>query len=170
MLPKKIKQFIARIDGEGYQGETQEVTIPKLTRKMEEYRAGGMLAPIEIDLGLEKLTCEITMGASMPALTGKFGICNTDGVKLRLMASAQSDDSCDTEGIEIAMTGRFSEIDGGSWKAGEDTTTKYTVAISTYKYLSEGKTILDIDVKRLIYIANGVDLYAEHRKNLGMSY
>lgn len=34
------------VDGRGYAGRAQEVTLPKLAVKTEEHRAGGLDAPI----------------------------------------------------------------------------------------------------------------------------
>jgi P2 family phage contractile tail tube protein len=170
MLPHKLKAMMMYDDAQEYQGQTQEITVPKLALKMEEYRSGGMLGPVSVDLGLEALSCEITMGANMVEMTKQFGLCDIEAVPLQLRGSGQADDECSTEAIEIAIRGRWSEIDGGSWKAGEDTTTKYTCQIATYKYISNGKTILDIDLKRMIFIVNGTDLYAAHRANIGLSY
>jgi len=170
MLPKKLKAMMLFDDSKNYQGETQEMTVPKLALKMEEYRSGGMLGPVKVDLGLEALSCEITMGANMVDMTKQFGLCNTEAVPLRLMGSGQADDECITDAIEIVVRGRWSEIDGGSWKAGEDTTTKYTCQIATYKYMINGETIIDVDMKRMIFIVNGKDLYEEHRRNIGLTY
>ena len=49
-MTKILKNFNLFVDGRGYAGRTEEVTPPKLTIKTEELRAGGMDAPISIDL------------------------------------------------------------------------------------------------------------------------
>ena len=48
-MPNVLKHFATFIDGTSYVGEVQEITPPKLTRKMEEFRAGGMRLPVDID-------------------------------------------------------------------------------------------------------------------------
>ncbi len=55
MLPKILRNFNVFVDGRGYAGKIEEITLPKLTIKTEEYRAGGMDIPISIDMGMEKL-------------------------------------------------------------------------------------------------------------------
>ena len=55
MIPKILKNFNLFIDGRGYAGKCDEVNPPKLNIKSEEYRAGGLDAPIPIDMGMEKL-------------------------------------------------------------------------------------------------------------------
>ncbi len=50
MLPKILRNFNVFVDGRGYAGKIDEITLPKLTIKTEEYRAGGMDIPINIDI------------------------------------------------------------------------------------------------------------------------
>ena len=60
-MTKILKNFNLFVDGRGYAGRAEEVTPPKLTIKTEELRAGGMDAPISIDLGMEKLECGFSL-------------------------------------------------------------------------------------------------------------
>ena len=45
MLPKILKNFNVFVDGRGYAGRVDEITLPKLTIKTEEYQGAGMSAP-----------------------------------------------------------------------------------------------------------------------------
>jgi P2 family phage contractile tail tube protein len=45
-LPRKIKNFATFVDGTNFVGEMPEVSLPKLARKTEDYRSGGMNAPV----------------------------------------------------------------------------------------------------------------------------
>ncbi len=68
-LPRKLKNFVLFNDGNAYIGEVPEVTLPKLTRKMEDYRAGGMNGSVKLDMGMEGLAMEWTAaGFNMSAL------------------------------------------------------------------------------------------------------
>ena len=58
-LPRVLKAFAAFVDGTNYMGEVPEVTLPTLSRKMEEYRAGGMQGPVDLDFGQEKMEAEL---------------------------------------------------------------------------------------------------------------
>ena len=62
---RKLKQLMMFNDGNAYVGDTVSITPPKLTRKFEEYRAGGMNRPVSIDMGGEKLEMEATYGGFM---------------------------------------------------------------------------------------------------------
>ena len=49
-LPSKLKNFNLFNDGHSYMGQVDEVVLPKLTAKMEEWRGGGMDAPVDIGM------------------------------------------------------------------------------------------------------------------------
>lgn len=57
-LPSKLKNLNLFNDGLSYIGLVTEFKLPTLTRKMEEYRAGGMVGPVDVDLGQEKIEAE----------------------------------------------------------------------------------------------------------------
>ena len=61
MLPQVIKAMNLFADGKGYAAVVEEITPPKISMKTEEFRAGGMDAPIELDTGMEKLECSFTL-------------------------------------------------------------------------------------------------------------
>ncbi len=55
-LPRKLKNMNLFNDGISYAGQIEEVVPPVLTRIMEEFRAGGMNAPVKTDHGMEALS------------------------------------------------------------------------------------------------------------------
>jgi len=82
MLPAKLKAFNVFVDGVGFAGEAEEVVPPKLGRKLEEHRAGGMDSPIKIDLGGNALETEITMSGLVADILKKYGSCDVSGVSI----------------------------------------------------------------------------------------
>jgi P2 family phage contractile tail tube protein len=52
-LPKKLKYLNLFNDGFNYMGIVSSLTLPKLTRKLEKYRGGGMNGAAPIDMGLD---------------------------------------------------------------------------------------------------------------------
>ncbi len=91
-LPLKLKNFNLFNEGQNYIGKVPELALPKLTAKMEEFRAGGMDAPIDIDLGMEKLEMEWTIGGFEAQVLKQFGTLTHNGVGLRFAGALQSDD------------------------------------------------------------------------------
>ncbi len=168
MLPAKIKAFNAFIDGIGYAGEVEEIEPPKLARKMEEHRSGGMDSPVKIDLGGEAMESTLTLSGIVIALFKKYGACSVDGISIRLKGSAETDDTCQMMPVEIVMRGRIDELDMGTWKAGDSNTNKFKFALSYYKVIINLETVIEIDVPNMKFIIDGEDRFIARRLALGM--
>lgn len=168
-LPAKLKFFNVFIDGEGYIGEAKEVTVPKLALKLEAWRSGGMPGEVDIDLGIEKLELEATFGGPIDAIYKSFGDPVINSRLIRFVGSYQKDDSGVVEAWEVVMRGRWSEIDPGSAKAGDDTENKPKASLTYYKLIKNGEELVEIDMINLIYKSGGVDRYEAHRSALGLA-
>ena len=168
-MPKKVKAFQLFNDGVGKAGMVKNVTLPKLARKFEEYRADIMDGPIEIDLGGEKLEANFTLEEFDEQILKQWGICNHGGVRLRLMASAESDD-CSFDELQVVMHGRWREVDQGDLEGGKSTEMKVQIAISHYEYIKNGAELVFIDRESGVERVGGIDRTAERRKAVGLEY
>jgi P2 family phage contractile tail tube protein len=63
--------------------------------------------------------------------------------------------------------GRYTEIDFGNGKPGDNSTHKYKVGCSYYRLIVDGVDWIEIDLINMIFIVFGVDRYAEIRAALG---
>lgn len=167
-LPRSLKHFATFVDGVNYIGEMPEVGLPKLTRKMEDYRSGGMNAPVKLDFGMEGMEAELTAAGYMKDLFSSWGTLRHDGVLLRFAGSLQGDDNESWEALEVVMRGRFSELDPGKAKGGEKTEIKLKAEISYYKLSINGKVLIEIDAVNFIEVVNGIDRLAQVRAALGI--
>lgn len=167
-LPRKLKGFNLFQNGENFVGQVAEVTLPKLTRKMEDWQGGGMGGPIKVDFGNEGIQMEWTAGGFMKSVLQQYGITQHDGVLLRFAGGYQAEDSASVDAIEIVIKGRHSEIDPGSAKAKEDTSFKVTTVASYYKLSINGEEIIEIDFVNMIERINGSDLLATLRTAIGL--
>jgi hypothetical protein len=61
------------------------------------------------------------MGGHTAGLIRTFGTTDVAGVPLRLVGAYQADDGTPAQSVEIYLGGRFTEIDLGKAKAGDDT-------------------------------------------------
>jgi P2 family phage contractile tail tube protein len=166
MLPKILKNFSAFVDGRGYAGRVDEITLPKLTIKMEEYRAGGMDVPIDIDLGMEKLEAEITFSEYDPELFRLFGIMDNSTVNFTLRGGLQG--TGDAQPVVVNLRGKIKELDSGSWKAGDKATLKCMISIFYYKLTIDRRELIEIDAENMIRKINGVDQLSSMRQSLGV--
>ncbi|MCW8966892.1 MAG: phage major tail tube protein [Candidatus Pacearchaeota archaeon] len=168
-LPKKLKNFNGFIDGVGYAGRIIEQTLPKLARKMEEYRAGGMNGPIDVDMGQEKMESEFSIAEFSRDVLLQYGVTGADGVQMRFRGAAVSDSAgSETDAIEVVMRGRFKEIDMGTVKTGEDTPMKVSASLSYYKYVLNDETLIEIDLLNMVEIVGGEDRLKEQREAIGL--
>jgi uncharacterized protein len=167
-LPRKIKNFATFVDGHNCIGEMPSVTLPKLARKMDDYRSGGMNGPVKADFGMEGLEAEMVAAGYMKELFVQWGTLRHDGVLLRFAGALQGDDSESVDALEVVMRGRWAEIDPGTAKAGEGTELKYKAALSYYKLTINGETLIEIDFVNMLEMVNGVDRLAETRAALGV--
>lgn len=166
-LPRKLKNFALFLDGESYAGLATEVVLPKLARKMEEFRAGGMNGPVDTDQGLEALGLEFT--AAMDArIFRQFGAAKADAALIRFAGAWQREDSGQVSAVEVVARGRYREIDPGTAKAGEDAPLKCSASLSYYKLTIDGVVEIEIDLLNFVETVGGVDRLAEQRAALGL--
>jgi len=167
-LPFKLKNFMLFKDGNNFQGEIESVTLPKLTRKVEEWRGGGMNGPIEVDLGHEKLEMTFNAGGLLKVGIAAFGATTHNANQWRWMG-AYDDESGTIMAVEVHVSGRLRELDMGEAQAGEETSHTHAISVSYYKLVIDGVDTIEIDVPGMVFKVEGVDLYAQVRRAIGLS-
>ena len=161
------KNFNLFIDGRGYAGQVEEFNAPKLALKTEEFRGGGMDAPIELTMGLEKLECDFSLVSYDRSVLAAFGVKEGQWVPCVMREALESLDGTVTAVVHT-MRGKVREIDPGTSKAGDKPSLKLSVALSYYK-LQHGSTVVhEIDVENMVRVVNGTDALKETRAALGM--
>lgn len=169
-LPKKLKHLNLFNDAQSYLGIAKTVTLPKLGRKLEAYRGGGMDGPAKVDLGFsdDGLSMEWTLGGWDLIALRQFGAVRADGVAMRFAGSVQRDDDGSVSAVEIAVRGRHEEIDFGEATPGEDTEHKINTALTYYKLTVDGEVIMEIDFLNFVFVVDGEDTLAAHRQAIGL--
>jgi uncharacterized protein len=169
-LPKKLKNMNLYNDGVSYVGECKSVTLPKLARKFEAFRGGGMDGAVKVDLGHgdDGIQLEWTLGGWDLTALRQYGAVSASGIMLRWAGSIQRDDTGEVSAVEVVVCGRHEEIDMGDSESGEDTEHKFTTTCSYYKLTIDGNVEIEIDLLNFIFNVNGKDMLAEHRKAIGL--
>lgn len=167
-LPQVLKNFNVFGDGNSYQGKVDEVELPKLSRKLEDYQAGGMSGPVSDDRGMEamKLTC--TYGGIMREVLNQWGATTHDGVQIRFAGAYQAADSDTPVAVEVVVRGRHKEIDMGTAKPADGSPFKVETSISYYKLTMDGDDVLEFDFINMIEKVNGVDKLSKIRTAIGL--
>lgn len=169
-LPRKLKHLNLFMDGGNWIGVTEDYTPAKLSQKFEAYRGGGMMGAANIHMGLDDsaLDTSFTFGGVEADLVKRMGVAKIDGVALRFAGSFQRDDTGEVVPVEIVQRGRFKELDRGTFKSGDNSQSKISMVNTYYKETMNGVVLCEIDLINMIWIVDGVDLMAEHRKAIGL--
>ncbi len=162
-LPHKLKNHNLFANGRSWIGLVPEVQLPKLAMKLEGYRGGGMLGELDAEMGLEKLETEIKLGGLVVQAIRMFGAIGVEGTMLRFVGAYQADDTGGVMASELVMGGRFTEVDPGSAKVGDNTEHSVKATLNYLKWSINGRTEVEIDMLRCIFIIDGIDRMAAIR-------
>lgn len=159
-IPKKLRLFTMFVDGDNYIGKIPSVTLPKITRKTEDYQGGGMLGSAAVDLGLDSgaLDASMVVGGMVEELILKWG-GDIDELRTRFVGEIYSGGTSSL--LEVEMRGRITEVDQGEAKQGDDTSHTYALKNTYYKLSVDDKPLLEIDLLNFIYKRNGKSLYPD---------
>lgn len=167
-LPRTLKNFNVFIDGVSFIGEATKLTLPKLSRKTEAHRGGGMNGEVHVDLGSDVLEISHTYAGHVSDIYKTFAATKVDGVLLRFAGAYQRDDTGDVDAIEVTIRGRHQEIDPGDAEAGAKTELKVKTNCSYYKLTVNGTVLVEIDHVNFVEVINGQDMLAKQRTAIGM--
>jgi P2 family phage contractile tail tube protein len=162
-IPRILKNFSLFVDGRGLAGLIETLTLPTITLKMEEFRGGGMDAPVEHDMGMEKLEGTFQLQEYSPDITALLGQAN---VQLTARGAIRRDGE-DAVAVVVNMTGMVKQVEPGDWKAGESSMPTFAFTLRYYKLTVDGREIMEIDKVNMVRRVNGVDQLATTRTAIG---
>ena len=167
MIPETLQNFNVYVDGKGFAAQATQCTLPKLKIKTDDHRAGGMDAPVKVDLGMEAMEAAFQMSTMSIDVLKFFGLADATAFN-GVFRGAFSDLQGKVKAAAATFRGMLSELDPGDWKSGEKVDAKYTISLTYYKFEIDGAVIHEIDPLGMIRIINGVDQLADIRKAIGM--
>jgi P2 family phage contractile tail tube protein len=165
--PRIFKNFNLFVDGRGQAGKIDELELPTLTIQTEEHRAGGMDAPIELDLGMEAMEASFTLAEYDENVLRLFGLADGNAAQLTARGALQRDGEAVVP-VVVNLRGMLKEVELGTWQAGEKAAPAFSIALRYYRYESAGVVIHEIDVENMIRKVNGVDQLAQIRAAIGI--
>ena len=166
-VPRVLKNFSLFVDGRGLAGTVSTLTLPTLTTKMEEFRGGGMDAPVEIDMGMEKLEASFELFDYEENILSLYGLADGAATQLTARGALRRDGEA-AVAMVVNMTGVIKEMDPGDWQAGEQTTMTMSVALRYLKITVGGREAVEIDKVNMIRKVNGSDQLATIRAAIGV--
>ncbi|MBG6242232.1 MAG: phage major tail tube protein [Candidatus Symbiopectobacterium sp. Dall1.0] len=159
-VPHKLRLCTTFVNGNNQIGKVTSVTLPKLTRKTEDFQGGGMMGSVAVDLGLDAgaLDASMVVGGMVKKLLQEYG-GGIDETRLRFAGEYYTDG--DSQLAEVEMRGRVTEIDNGETKQGDDTSVTYALKNTYYKLSIDDQPIIEIDLLNFIYKKDGKNIYPD---------
>ncbi|SMQ22172.1 hypothetical protein SAMN04488483_0131 [Pseudomonas helmanticensis] len=167
MIPQVLKNMNLFVDGVSFSGDVPTLSLPKLTQKVEDYQGGGMFAPIEFAVGLEKIESSFTTNGVRREALKFFGLADQTAANL-VFRGAFADLKGRVTPVIVTMRGGLKEVDMGDWKPSTVGEIKHGVKITYYKLEIDGRVMFEVDPLAVIFVVDGVDQLAAERSALGM--
>ncbi len=168
MFKDTLREMNLYVNGKGYAGVIDELNLPKLKLKTEEYRGGGMNVPIDVDMGMEKLETDFALSKFDKDVLTSFGLKAGSAIPLTVRGSVLSEDDGTETPIVVMLRGIVTEMDFGSWKSGENTPIKVAMSLRYFKLTLNGEEVHEIDVINMVRKIDGIDQLADTRKHIGI--
>ncbi len=167
LIPETLANTNLFVDGVSFQGDVPSLTLPKLTLKTEEHRAGGMDIGIELDTGMEKMESNFTTTGVRKESLKFFGLADGNAFNGTFRGSFKGQRGA-TKAVVVTLRGLLKELDMGDWKAGDKAEVKHGIAVTYYKLEVGGELIYEIDPIGMKRVINGTDQLASQRSDLGL--
>ena len=167
MIPQTLFNTNMFVDGMSLQGDVPSLSLPKLTVKTEEYRGGGMDAPVGVDMGLEKLEASFTTNGIRKEVLKYFGAFDQTSFNASFRGAFKGHKGA-TTGAVATLRGGLREVDPGEWAPGAKAEFKYAVDVTYYKLEIDGRVMFEFDPINSVRIIDGVDQLADVRNVLGL--
>ena len=134
---------------------------------MEEFRGGGMDAPVDIDMGMEKLETSFELFDYDENILSLYGLA--DGAATQVTArGALRRDGEPAVPMVVNMTGVLKEMDPGDWVAGDQTSMTMSMSLRYLKMTIGSRVAVEIDKVNMIRRINGQDQLETIRTAIGV--
>ncbi len=164
-MPRQLYDCNVFVDGRSTMGENKSVTLPKIAEKLEVWRGSGMIAEIDLAVGIEKLVLGHKYGGDIPAIERTFADPRLDAAQIRFAGAYKNGAGYDD--VQVTVRGKTHSIDRGDQATGEKTEVSYETTCVYYKQERNGVVEFEIDKLNGVLIVHGVDRLAEVRAIIG---
>lgn len=167
-LPRTLKNMNVFVDGDSFAGVAKTVTLPKITKKTEDYRGAGMIGDVALSLGYEKMECGVTYAGFDPRQYQQLAVCGTSDLPIRFVSIYERQDTCSIQNVEYYMRGQAIEVDGGDSTLGELSEFKSMYNVTYMRLEVDGQQVFELDFINGIETFGETDLFDEIKRLLGL--
>ncbi|HEV2504392.1 MAG TPA: phage major tail tube protein [Mesorhizobium sp.] len=125
-------------------GQASEITLPVPTEKMEELRNAGMVMPIDIPMGYEKLEASFKLTGFDPQVISLFGLKVGQEREFMVTGALAHEDGTIINATAY-IRGRLMKNDHGTWKPGEAGENDFSITLRYYKLEVDGSVLIEAD-------------------------
>lgn len=152
-----LQAFTAYVDGFGKAGSGEEVTLPKIKKKTEAFRGGGMLGERSVSLGYDKLQFMLSLNSFDPQVMTKGGLyVGNKSLSFSVRGYLDGDNNAQHTAI-CQMSGEVTELDAGAWQAGKKAMLKSTIDLYAAKLTIDNAEVYTLDFMNGVYSFGGND-------------
>lgn len=155
------------VDGRGYAGQLRTFTPPALTLMTEDFRGGGMNAPTEIEMGMERLEASFALIAYDRDVLSLWGVAPGQQVQFTVREALESADGT-VKAVVHNMRGKIRSYNSGDHAPGDVPELTVELALDYYRHEHDGAVLHEIDVPNMVQVVNGFDRLAAQRAALGL--
>jgi P2 family phage contractile tail tube protein len=167
-LPQVLTDFNTHVDGEGFAGVANKITLPEVIFKTLDKDLTGNAGAFEIFTGsIDKLESEVEL--STLAATNIWSLIGSEeAAETAIIFRGSLRDGANDVGLKITYQGIWKSIGFNDLEKGAEVATKYKLSLR--------KFVLEVDGEENIYInlptwevrINGNDLGSKIKSNLGL--
>lgn len=157
------------INGQSFLGKAEEIDLPKITSKMSEHKALGMVGSIELPSGVDKMEARIKWNS----FYGDVMSLMADPYKTHAIQCRSSVEVYTAQGrtaqqpMVVFIRGQFKEIPAGNFKQHDNVEMESRLAVTYLKVELAGQSKIEFDALANIYKVDGVDILAQYKANIG---
>ncbi len=166
-IPQVVNRYNLYRKGSKLVGLTGEVELPSVTMVTDTLEGAGTGGNMDVPvIGLtENMDIQIPF---MSLTKDLFSLANPgEAEDLTLRGAIQGTDPATGKisytSVAISVRGTVKEIAPGTVKSGGRMESSVTMALSYYKIVLDGETVLEIDKLNNVFVVNGVDVLKEVR-------
>lgn len=162
-----LRNFTAFVEGYDTRLSIAEIGPPLVRDLVEEVKAGGLLAPMDVPLGLQKLEASLKVNARIRPLMKQVGMTPGKFIRPTFRGVSVSEIDGSQQNEVLVMQGRLN-IDANTWAAQSASQMDFKLgSITYYKHIVDGSTLYEVDLINFVCIVDGEDQWADIRAGLG---
>jgi P2 family phage contractile tail tube protein len=166
---KRITNANVYVDGNSLLGKVDECKLPEVKVTMSEHKALGMQGKLEFPSGIDKMEATFKWNSLYSDILAKVANpFKAAAVQLRGSLETYGNEGRTAEvPVVVYLTGTFSKFPLGGFKQHDNVEAETTMNVTYCRIEIDGRALLEFDALANIYKADGVDLLANYRTNIG---